>query len=141
MATSSTAKVVGNDLVLATGQVQGMADGTAATHGATLNQLRTVRSPTAVAHAGSPYTLLATDEIVQVDSSTGTVQINLTAPSTKQLFLIKDVGGAASTSNITLHRNGSEKIENVAADKTLTLNYGAWLVWSDGTNWWISGSY
>lgn len=34
----STAKVVGNNLVLANGQIQGMADGSAATHGATVGQ-------------------------------------------------------------------------------------------------------
>lgn len=129
------------DVSLSSHKLTNVTDGTNAQDAATFNMLRTVRAPTAKAHSDSPYALAAADEILQLDSSTGTIQVNLPNPNTNRKFMIKDVGGAASTSNITLHRNGSEKIENVAADKTLTLNYGAWLVWSDGTNWWISGSY
>ncbi len=122
-------------------KITGVLDGTAAQDAATFNMLRTVRTPTAVNNAASPYTLLAADEIVQVDSSTGVVSLQLPAVAGKRAFMIKDVGGAAATSNITLVRASTEKIENVAASKTLTIGYGSWLVWSDGTNWWISGSY
>lgn len=50
---------------------------------------------------------------------------------------IKDITGTASTNNITITRNGSEQIEGVAASKTLQTDFGAWMIVSDGTNWWI----
>lgn len=118
-----------------------VADATTAQGAFTLNQARTVRTPTAVNHAASTYNIVDADEIIQCDSSTGTISLQLQNPNKKRIFIVKDVGNAAATSNITLVRFGAENIEGVAANKALSLNLGAWLVWSDGTNWWISGSF
>jgi hypothetical protein len=86
----------------------------------------------------SPYTILASDQFIQVNTSAART-LNLPDPANNGTFIIKDVTGSAWTNNITLHRHGSEKIENAAADLPLGSPYGCWLVWSDGTDWWVGG--
>jgi hypothetical protein len=95
---------------------------------------------TPVAFPASPYTFLQTDQILDVDPSGGAIQINLPNPSLKNGFLVADVTGFAATNAITLHRFGTETIRGVPADFACQINFGAWYVWSDGTNWNISGT-
>lgn len=74
-------------------------------------------SGTAVNAAASPYTVLPTDSVLYVDSTAGPINI-LLQPSAARLgvpLVVKDVGGAGSTNNITLTRSGAETIDGLAA--------------------------
>lgn len=102
------------------------------------NRIRTARV-TAKSHSDSPYALPSTVEILEVNSATGTFQVNLPAPAGAQAFLVADVGLSAASNFITLHRAGSEKIQGVTADFTLSTSGGVWFIWSNGSNWWVSG--
>lgn len=87
------------------------------------------------------YNLGPSESIVYVNTTSNAVAIHLTSPAVAngsyRSFHIKDIGGNLSTNNLTLVRFASEKIENVAATKTFSTNFGSWLIISDGTNWWI----
>lgn len=74
-----------------------------------------------------------------VDTSGGAFSLTLPSPSTLSGYSIrvKDSTGSLSTNNLTLVRNAAEKIDNVAASKVFSTNYGGWQIYSDGTNWWI----
>lgn len=62
-----------------------------------------VGSYTAVNHAASPYTVLATDYYIAVDSTAGTVSILLpNAPTTGRIFVVKDTDGQSAINNITV---------------------------------------
>lgn len=65
------------------------------------------------------------------------ITINLPQPAVNVWLMIKDVTGLAETNNITLHRFGSELIDGVAADKTLTIPNELCMIVSDGTNWYV----
>lgn len=72
---------------------------------------------TSVTVANSPYVPLATDTTLYVDTTGGAVIINL-RPAAERIgvpLTIKDVGGAASTNNITINPNGAETIETLLA--------------------------
>ena len=88
-------------------------------------------------------TLTTTDRIVRVDTSGGNRTLTLPSPSglgAGVSILIKKTSTSANT--ITLARNGSEQIEGTAASYLLpgsdSAGRPAWLVWSDGTNWWVA---
>lgn len=49
-------------------------------------------------------------------------------------FTIVDKTGNFNTAALTLVRNGSEKINNLAANLALEANFGRWTVWCDGTD-------
>jgi hypothetical protein len=74
--------------------------------------------------------------LILVDTSAART-ITLPAPANGRTFVIKDKTGTAETYNITLARNGSEKIEGITASRTLSTNWGCWKVVSDGTDWFI----
>jgi hypothetical protein len=94
---------------------------------------------TAVNHAASPYTQLATDTLLLVDSSGGTVTINLLAASAASGYpiRIKDSQGSANTNNITIARNGSDTIEGLTS---LTINeaFGGYFLYPVTGGWIIS---
>lgn len=71
-----------------------------------------------------------------VDTSSARA-LTLPAPYANLYIAIKDVTGSAQTNNITIVRNGSEKIEGLAASKILQTNWGSWCLFSDGTDWFI----
>lgn len=60
--------------------------------------------------------------------------LQLPVPRSGWFVDIKDSTNQSSSNAITLVRNGSESIDGVAANKTLTSNGGSWRVYSDGTN-------
>ncbi len=72
-----------------------------------------------------------------VDTSTLAITINLPVPAANTWLMIKDVIGNCGTNNITLHRNGSEMIDGVAADKVLTIPSELCMIMSNGTNWYV----
>jgi hypothetical protein len=78
------------------------------------------------------------DYQIFVDTSAART-INLPAPADGREFWITDVIGTAETNNITLVRNGSEKINGVTASKVLQTNWGSWRVVSNGTDWFVTG--
>ena len=102
------------------------------------DRVRTARV-TAKSHSNSPYTIVSTDEIVEINTATGNFQANLPNPTGGRALLFADVGLSAASNFITLHRFGSEKIQGVTADLVLSTSGGTWFVWSNGTNWWVSG--
>lgn len=61
--------------------------------------------------------------------------LQLPAASTNFYFIVKDKTGTAFTNNITIARAAAESIDGVAANKTLKVNSGCWMLVSDGTNW------
>lgn len=63
--------------------------------------------------------------------------ITLPTPVAGRKFIFFDVTGSANTNNITIVRNGSEKIGNVAASYIFTTDYGSFSLTSDGTDWMI----
>lgn len=79
----------------------------------------------------------ATGHTYLVDTSTLAITINLPAPVINVWLMVKDITGLAETNNITLHRNGSELIDGVAADKVLSIPSELCIITSDGTNWFV----
>lgn len=96
----------------------------------------TIPSAGIVSVNSSPYNVTTSDVLLEVDT-TSSRTINLPNPNTRRRLYIIDVSGNASTNNITLHRNGSEKIMNLTSDKVLATNWSGWTIASDGTNWWM----
>lgn len=96
-----------------------------------------------VLNKAANYTVTTTDfsnmSFILCDSTSGAFNLTLPTPSTLagQRITIKDQLGKFSLNNVTLVRAGSEKIENVAASKILQSNYGATVITTDGTDWYI----
>lgn len=88
---------------------------------------------TVVDVTSSPITVVS-GRTYLVDTSAAR-QLNLPAPTIGAYLLVRDKTGSAQTYNITLHRNGGEKIDGATADKTLAVNNGQWWLFSDGTDW------
>ena len=81
----------------------------------------------------TPVSILVGRTYLVDTSSAKTLQ--LPTPTSNFFFIVRDVTGSAATNNITIARNGSESIDGVAANKTLSRPYGTWLIASNGTNW------
>jgi len=91
---------------------------------------------TNVNFAASPYTVLATDYFLSVDSSGGAITIRLpNAPTQYRRFIIKDRTGNASTNNITYTTVGGAVLIDGATSKTITGNYGAVELLFNGTSY------
>jgi hypothetical protein len=86
----------------------------------------------------SPYTLAGSDNgrVFLVNSANGAMTFNLPAAAPGFTFTVKDVGGAARTSAISIVRHASENVEGLAATYSCSANYGQWQWACDGTNWW-----
>ena len=83
----------------------------------------------------SAYTILITNTVVQIDPSGGAFALTLPAPSAAlagRIFIVASTGG--SFVGCTLARNGTEKINNVAATYTLVAGNMA-IINCDGTDW------
>lgn len=78
-------------------------------------------------------------DLILLVSTAAARSITFPAPASNssRRITVKDITGSCETNNITMVRNGSEKIENVTASKVLSANYGAWTFYSDGTDWWM----
>lgn len=93
----------------------------------TIAGLRAV-STTPVTHAMSPYVPSLTDSVLFVDTSGGTVEIDLLAAAARTSLPLEiyDVTGNANSNNITIKPSGSEDIDGYlnASPLVVTASYG-----------------
>lgn len=80
-------------------------------------------------------TIAADHTIYLCDTSSGAFNLTLPAPAAKRAIRVKDAKGTFMTNNLTIVRNGSEKIEGVASSFTYQANWGSLYIVSDGTDW------
>lgn len=73
--------------------------------------------PTAVNFAMSPYTVLATDYLLEVDTTGGAVVIQTQASASRanKPFTVKDIVGNASVNAISVARAAAETIDGLTA--------------------------
>jgi hypothetical protein len=91
---------------------------------------------TPVVFIDSPYSVLPTDQFISVDAVGGAIIIKLAnAPTTGQVFIIKDATGHAAAHNISITTvGGTVKIDAVTT-YLLNQNYQSITVIFDGTNY------
>ena len=85
-----------------------------------------------------PYTVLTTDYIVEVNTSAARTIRLPNAPSTGQVFIIKDVFGTAAAFNISLTTVGGAVTIDGATTQTMNVNYGSITVFFSGTAYFIT---
>jgi trimeric autotransporter adhesin len=91
---------------------------------------------TPVNHAASPYTVVATDQYLGVNSTAGVVSILLpNAPATGRTYVIKDSNGQAATNNITVTTVGGSVTIDGATSYVMKTNYQAIQVIFNGTSY------
>lgn len=78
-----------------------------------------------------------TTNVLFVDTTTTALTITLSAPTDGREFILLDEKGTFGTNNVTLARNGSEKINGVAASLVLATDWGMYRIISNGTDWWV----
>lgn len=85
------------------------------------------------------YTVLSTDSgtYFTLDTSGGGFNLTLPAPTSGYRIKFTDSTGGFQTNNLTLVRNGGEKIAGIAASKVFQTNWGGWEVFSNGTDWFV----
>lgn len=85
------------------------------------------------------YTILSTDSIIFVDSTSGAFNLTLPSPTALagKLYRVIDTTGFLSTNNVTLVPSGSEKIEGLAASKALQTAWGWFDITTNGTDWFV----
>lgn len=82
-------------------------------------------------------TSAASGTVYLCDTSGGAFNVTLPTPTSGAVVTIKDKTGNFQTNNLTVLRNGTEKIEGLSASKPLITNWGAWTFFSDGTDWYM----
>jgi hypothetical protein len=87
--------------------------------------------------AMSPYTVLAGEQFLMVDTSAGPVDINLPSAATDRTIAVADTQGTFAVNACTLIPNGADKILNVAANRVLLGAFFGGTFRSDSTlnNW------
>jgi len=100
-----------------------------------------VVSKTDIDNTDSPYTVLATDTVVQCDVTAALIAITLPAGIDGQVYEFKDTVGSALTNNITITPDGTETIEG-AATYTINADYGGAKMYYDEatTDWKLMGA-
>lgn len=104
-----------------------------------------VRFPYRAHGTATTGTILATDNIITVDSSGAAVVLTLPAIDTGHTndpakvdagagFVIKDIGGAANTYNITIQRAGSDAVDG-GTNTVINTAYGSAKLFCDGIKW------
>lgn len=91
---------------------------------------------TAVNHAASPYTVLAADEFLKVDSTAGAVTILLpNAPSTGRMIIIKDTTGTTGTNAMTVTTVGGSVTIDTLTSQSINTAFQSMNVTFDGTGY------
>jgi hypothetical protein len=85
-----------------------------------------------------PYNVLTTDYIVNVDTSIARTIRLPNAPTSGQVFIIKDVTGSAGANNISLTTVGGAVTIDGATTQTMNVNYGSLTVFFNGTSYFIT---
>ena len=98
----------------------------------TLNGAQFVKQTTPGAY---PYAVLTTDYIVYVDTSAARIIQLPDAPTTGQVFIVKDTIGTANTFNISLTTVGGLVTIDGATTQTMSSNWAALAVVFDGTSY------
>lgn len=88
-----------------------------------------------ITYADSPYTVLATDRTLLVDSSGGAITINLTTAvgQANRVLMFKKI--SIDNNVVTIDGNGTETIDRALICAGYTKDWKARLV-SDNANWW-----
>ena len=74
-----------------------------------------------------------------VDTSSGAVTVNLPAGSAGAIVSIKDYAGTFQTNNVTITPNGTDKIDGINANATIsTENAALTLIYADATRGWLN---
>jgi len=98
-----------------------------------------VVAKTDVVFADSPYTVLGTDYFLSVDTSGGAITVTLPNAATLagRTYVIRDTGGAAGATNITVATGGGNLVGGgaSAATKTISAAYAGATVYSNGVTW------
>lgn len=73
--------------------------------------------PTSVTFAQSPYTVLPTDYLLEVDTTGGAVSIQTAASASRgnKPFTVKDIAGNAAVNAISVLRTGAETIDGLTS--------------------------
>ena len=88
----------------------------------------------------SPYAVVFTDHVIGVDTSTGTVEVDLPAVASVgggRTLLVKDESGDAAANNITVDPNGSENIDGSSTSHTISTAFGSVHIYTDGSTGWF----
>ena len=83
------------------------------------------------------YTVLSTDSIIGVnDANTVTLSFPAAIQADGKIWTVKDESGAGAANNIVIRIDGTQTIDG-ATNQTISTNYGAVDIYSDGTNMFI----
>ena len=102
-----------------------------------------VYTRTAITNLDSPYTILSSDEIIGVDTSSGTVSATLPQISTigggnnYKKYYIVDEGGNSTSNNITVNTSGSDTINKQTSPMIITVDHTSITLYSDGSSNWV----
>ncbi len=133
----------GSQTIQTTGDIQNSGQYVLGTGNTGVNVLGGSIKFTSAAAYTSNYTIDSgsyKDLILYADTSGGAFTITLPAPTGARLLIIKDYKQTFNTNNLTIARNGSEKIDGVAASLVLDINNEEIILTSDGTDWFTQGS-
>lgn len=88
---------------------------------------------TGLTYADSPYTMLNTDVLMEVDASGGAITINVVSAATLgagRFFMVKVTD---ATNDVTIEPNGTETIDG-ASNLVISTTNLAYIIYSDGAN-------
>lgn len=80
------------------------------------------------------YSIAGDDYLLGVQTGLGVWTLTLPPAQDGRVFVLKDEDGNASVNNIAINTSGAETIDGAAA-ASLAADYGAILLYSDGSNW------
>lgn len=87
------------------------------------------------------YTVVGDDmgKVLEINTTAGAFSIQFPPPALfiNRAFSLQDVGGVLNSKKLTGLRNAAEQIQGLAANYIFQSAFGRWIVWSDGTNWWL----
>ena len=86
----------------------------------------------------TPYNILSSDYIIEVNTSSISITVNLPIISSTndgQIYIVKDGTGEANTYPVIIFTNNSETIDGAAPPSILNVSYGSKSFYNDGTNW------